>query len=161
MKNAIAARVVHLFEKSQHVPTVANWIYNEFWADKGSYSSDDLAALLYRATGEDAIPLSLLALCADIPVGTVNLIEHDDENRQELTPWLAALYVLPEYRNGGVGRLLVRSLQLQAAKMGIGLMYLGTDNPGFYAHLEAQIHEQPSDDFCIMRLQTWGDQVTG
>jgi hypothetical protein len=86
MKYAIAARVVHLFEKSQHVPTVANWIYNEFWADKGSYSSDDLAALFYRATGEDAIPLSLLALCADVPVGTVNLIEHDDENRQELTP---------------------------------------------------------------------------
>jgi predicted N-acetyltransferase YhbS len=81
------------------------------------------------------------------------LIENDDENRPELTPWPAALYVRPEYRNRGIGSLLVRTLQQQAVLMGIGSMYLGTDNPGFYARLGATVHERRSAEFCIMLLQ--------
>jgi predicted N-acetyltransferase YhbS len=151
--SSATTRIVHLFERPQHMPTVATWIYNEFWADKNRYSTEDLTSLLRQATRADVIPLSLLALCSDEPVGTVNLIENDDEHRSELTPWLAALYVRPEYRRRGIGSLLVYTLQQAAVRLGFRLMYLGTDNPAFYAHLGAGIHEQRSENFSIMFLQ--------
>jgi predicted N-acetyltransferase YhbS len=156
MKNRIDARIIHLFQRPQHVPTVACWIYNEFWAGKNRYSADDLATLLRQAKRTDTVPQSLLALCSEEPVGTVNLIAHDDDNRPDLTPWLAALYVRPEFRGRGIGSLLVRTLQRTAARLGIRSLYLGTDNPGFYARLGATIYEHCSADFAIMVLSASG-----
>jgi predicted N-acetyltransferase YhbS len=146
------ARVCHLYTVCQHISTVAHWIHREFWSNTARHTPETLAALLRQATRDDAIPLSLLALCGDVPVGTVNLIECDDENRSHLTPWLAALFVLPSYRRRGIGSLLVRTLEERAAALRIVCLYLGTDNPSFYARLGAKVHEQVTDRFCIMAL---------
>jgi hypothetical protein len=75
----MAILIRHLFELPEHVPTVARWIYEEFWVGKGKLTADAIAQLLGRAVREDLIPLSLLALKSGEPVGTVNLIENDDE----------------------------------------------------------------------------------
>ena len=141
-----------LFEAPEHVPTVARWKYDEFWAGKDRLSLEDLTGLLREARDPDAIPLSLLALCDGRPAGTVNLIEHDDGKRSHLRPWLAALFVAPEYRRFGVGSLLVSTLRERAARIGIQSMYLGTDKSGFYGRLGATIHERGGTDFCIMVL---------
>ncbi len=147
-------QIADLFQHPDHIPLVAQWIYDEFWADKEAFTPEALAGLLRTATDPREVPLSLLAFDGDQPVGTVNLIENDDENRPHLRPWLAALYVLPECRNRGVGSQLVRALKGRADAMGIDNLYLGTDNPGFYERLGAQAHEQLAEDFCIMRLST-------
>jgi predicted N-acetyltransferase YhbS len=145
-------QVTHLFEHPQYVDQVAAWIHAEFWADKNIHSPQSLASLLRNATTPDAIPLSRLALVDGIPVGTVNLIENDDDQRTHLRPWLAALLVLPTHRRQGIGSALVRDLQEYANRLGIGELYLGTDNPGFYARLGATIHEQVTPDFAILHL---------
>ena len=146
--------VSDLVEYSHHIPLVAGWIHSEFWAEKDVFTPADLAELLRMATRPDEIPLSLVALVSGQPVGTVNLIENDDEARPHLRPWLAALFVIPEHRSCGIGSALVRALQQQAKDMGIDVMYLGTDNPGFYERFGASVHEQLSDNFCIMRLSS-------
>jgi predicted N-acetyltransferase YhbS len=147
-------QIVHLFEHPQYVDQVANWIHAEFWADKQVHSPESLAAHLRSAIVPDAIPLSRLALVDGVPVGTVNLIENDDEKRSHLRPWLAALFVVPERRRQGVGSALVRDLQQCAAVLSIEMLYLGTDNPGFYARLGAEVEEQVTQEFVIMRLAT-------
>jgi len=145
-------RIAHLFELPQHIPTVAGWIYDEFWADNVRHSPESLAALLRQATRPDSMPLSLLALRNDQPVGAVNLVASDDDLRPHLTPWLAALFVLPEHRHQGIGSRLVAVLQRQAAQIGIHCLYLGTDSPRFYARLGATTYEKIGKDFCIMQL---------
>jgi GNAT superfamily N-acetyltransferase len=146
--------IAHLFEHPQYVDQVAIWIHAEFWADKQVHTPESLGGLLRLAVAADAIPLSRLAMVDGVPVGTVNLIENDDENRRHLRPWLAALYVVPERRRQGVGSALVRDLRQCAAMLGIRTLYLGTDNPGFYGHLGAMIHEQVTGKFAIMQLAT-------
>jgi predicted N-acetyltransferase YhbS len=147
--------IVDLFTQPGHVSTVAGWIHNEFWLDKDIHTPESLEQLLRHANSDDALPLSLLAISDGEPVGTVNLIENDDEERTHLRPWLAALYIDPEHRLRGIGSALVRELQQRALRMGIDTMFLGTDNTGFYARLGARIHEQVRDDFCVMQLDTF------
>jgi predicted N-acetyltransferase YhbS len=146
-------RVAHLFEHAECNPTVARWIYEEFWADKQRHTAESLDALLRQATRPDRIPLSLLALHNSNPVGTINLIENDDEDRPHLTPWLAALYVKPEFRRQGIGSLLVRTLQSHARRLGIRGLYLGTDNPAFYSRLGSVVVEPLDRGSCIMFLE--------
>ena len=146
-------RIAHLFEHPQHTGEVARWIHGEFWRESNVHTPESLERLLKLATDPCAIPLSLLALAEGMPVGTVNLVENDDETRAHLRPWLAALFVVPDRRRLGIGSMLVKHLQQCAARLEIAEVYLGTDKPGFYARLGATIHEQVNKDFAIMRLR--------
>ena len=110
-------RIADLFETPHHIPSVARWIFDEFWADNDGYTFDELIVLLGHASQPDQLPLSLLARVDGVPVGTVNLIENDDPQRHHLRPWLAALYVVPEYRRGAIGSELVRSLLDRARRL--------------------------------------------
>ena len=146
-------RIVHLYQHPQYISSVAEWIYNEFWMDKPGFSPAFFENELKKAAKPDNLPISFLALFDDIPVGTVNFIENDDEDRKHLYPWLAALYVLPEYRKAGVGSALVGKVKAQAQLMGIKEFFLGTDNPKFYEKLGAEFFEQARSDLVIMRIK--------
>jgi len=155
----MSVRVLHLFERPEFIPDVARWIHHEFWEGKQGHSPKSMAARLREAVDGTQIPLSLVAIADGQPVGTVNLVENDDENRIHLHPWLAALFVIPEYRRRGIGSRLVREIQQQAARLEIKLMYLGTDNAKFYARLGATTHEQVSPHFQIMKMNALRQQL--
>jgi predicted N-acetyltransferase YhbS len=137
--------VTHLLQHPEHRRTVAQWIHEQWWADKPGHTVDSMAARLATASDPDTIPLSLLALRDDTPIGTVNLVENDNDERPDLSPWLAALLVLPEHRGQGVGSQLVRSVIAEAARLGIPQVFLGTDSPQCYARLGATMHEEGAD----------------
>ncbi len=142
----------HLFNHPEHAGLVARWIYNEFWVGKAGYSMETFENLLRQAGNPGRIPLSLLASVGGLPAGTVNLIQCDSERRPQLFPWLAALVVIPEHRNRGIGSLLVRRLVGEAERLGYQELFLGTDIPSYYAAFGASIYEQFEDNLCIMRI---------
>lgn len=143
----------HLFNHTNQVRRVATWIYDEFWRDKPGYSVEFFEGLLRDASDPDRIPLSLLAIVDGTPAGTINLIHSDSERRPDLHPWLAALIVVPEFRNRGVGRALCRAGAAHAHRLGVREVFLGTDMPAFYAQLGAELYEQVTDTLCIMRVR--------
>jgi len=154
-------RIAHLHEQPQHIESVARMIYEEFWREvEGGLSQQFLIDHLRSATDPRRIPLSLVALGEedrDAPVlGTVNLIENDDSRRAHLRPWLAAMVVAEGWRGQGIGSWLVQALLDEARAMSLPRLYFGTDGPGFYTRLGAQLHEQVSDKFCIMRFELGG-----
>ncbi|MHC4946852.1 MAG: GNAT family N-acetyltransferase [Planctomycetota bacterium] len=146
--------VAHLFECPEHLGTVARWIHEEWWSDKPGHTVETMAARLREARDRNAVPLSLVALHAGDPVGTVNLVANDNDERPNLAPWLAALLVAPEHRGQGVGSDLVRSLVGEATRLRVRQLYLGTDIPQYYARLGAEMYEEVSDDYCIMSIKT-------
>jgi predicted N-acetyltransferase YhbS len=82
------------------------------------------------------IPCAWIAFAGEAPVGTVSLIEHNMDTKMDLRPWLAALFVLPEYRRRGVGTSLVRRCEDEARSVGERRLYLYTlTGEAFYERL--------------------------
>lgn len=144
-------RIEPLLAHPEHVPFIAGLVYREFWAGVPDGLSE---AYLARAFGGHAEPgrvlLSLVALEGDRPLGGVHLIDHDDDTLPELTPWLAAMVVVPERRGQGIGSALVRALLAGAQARGFARVWFGTDGPGFYERLGARRHLQRSPAFWTM-----------
>lgn len=146
----VQVTIKHIFEVPELIPQVADWIYNQFWTEQQVVTAEVLADLLRQNVDVHSIPLSLVAFVDGVPVGTVNLIESDDEAYPQLTPWLAALFVKPEYRNQGVGARLVHELLICARNLKIQKLYLGTERPDFYTRLGAKFFEQAKPNFSIL-----------
>lgn len=65
-------------------------------------------------------------------IGGIGLIANDFNSRQDLTPWLCALFVEEEYRGRGCGEMLLRHAVGEAARMGYHTVYLCTDHENYY-----------------------------
>jgi GNAT superfamily N-acetyltransferase len=80
----------------------------------------------------DRLPLTLVAVREISPVncrelaGMVSLKFHDMDTRPDLDPWLGGLFVLPEWRNRGVGTMLMRRATEEARRLNVPQLYLWT-----------------------------------
>jgi predicted N-acetyltransferase YhbS len=144
--------VTHLFEVPQQRRAVAELIHDEFWTQVPGASVETMAARLLQAASADRVPLCLVALQAGEAVGVVNLVDNDDEQHTDWSPWLAGLVVRAGWRGRGVGTALVLALLGHAWRLGYEHVYFGTDGPGFYTRLGAVVHAQPRADFWFMRF---------
>jgi N-acetylglutamate synthase-like GNAT family acetyltransferase len=73
------------------------------------------------------------------------LVAHDMDTRMDLSPWLAGVFVAPEYRRHGMGAELVQRVIGDAAALGVQRLYLYT--PGtehFYSRLGWSLVERTS-----------------
>jgi N-acetylglutamate synthase-like GNAT family acetyltransferase len=92
------------------------------------------------------------------PVGTATLLAHDVDTEQwpELSPWLAAVYVVPEYRQRGIGAALVNAIVAQATVLGVGALYLSTvGREEFYARLGWQVVDRREDKIVMSKPRGW------
>ena len=74
----------------------------------------------------DRLPLTLVGLNDRQLVGMVSLKFHDMDTRPDLDPWLGGLFVLPEWRNRGVGTMLTYRATEEARKLNMPRLYLWT-----------------------------------
>jgi predicted N-acetyltransferase YhbS len=131
-------QIEQLAERPDLVPVVATWIYQEWWTTVDGASADTLTDLLRAHMVPDQMPLTLVASLETLPVGTATLLLHDVGTEQwpELSPWLAAVYVVPEYRYQGIGAALVNAIVAKASALGVPALYLQTlGSEKFYARL--------------------------
>lgn len=151
--NAPATPVIHhLFEQPALRAATAALIHHEFWTEVPGASPESMAARLALACRPDAVPLCRVAVHQGQVVGVVNLVESDDDDHPDWTPWLAGLVVAGPWRGRGVGSALVRTLLADARALGVRRVYFGTDGPGFYRRLGAVVHEPVRADFWFMRF---------
>jgi GNAT superfamily N-acetyltransferase len=97
----------------------------------------------------DRLPLTLVAVrarpavnCREL-VGMVSLKFHDMDTRPDLDPWLGGLLVLPEWRNRGVGTMLMHRATEEARRLNVPQLYLWTHTAeGLYHKLGWQLVER-------------------
>lgn len=149
--------IVQLAERPELLAIVAGWIYNEWWIDIDGASLGKLTDRLHTHLVADRFPLTLLASLDCRPVGTATLLAHDVGTEQwpELSPWLAAVYVVPEYRCRGVGAALVNAAVDKAAALGVPSLYLLTNSrEGFYARQGWQVMHRNDEEVVMLKANS-------
>lgn len=115
------------------IPVITGWHVPEFDPEGSTERWLEAHTQEARFSG---VPCAWVAFVDATPVGSVSLIEHDMDTRQELAPWLAALFVLPSHRGQGIGAALVQRCEEEARAAEADRLYLYTSTAKrFYARL--------------------------
>lgn len=120
-------RVVDLCEVPFCATVLAYWSYFQWYRERDIPFRANVEAYRQRAAGKK-LPLAFVALFGDFPVGMVSLKENDLWSRKDLNPWLASLYVHPEYRGRGISTILCEKVIEKAALCGYKAVYLFLDH---------------------------------
>jgi predicted N-acetyltransferase YhbS len=121
-------KICPLAERPDLVPTVAEWLYLQFGHLNPGASLERSIARVKERLHTDGCPVTFISLDGGIPTGTASLIASDFDNRLELTPWLASVYVQPMLRRSGVGSQLSRRVAAHAKSCGYERLFLFTPN---------------------------------
>lgn len=92
----------------------ARWRWDAFFRRHGRPLADTMEEALRTAAEAKPMPQTLMLLADGEPVGTASLVAHDLEERMELSPWLAGVFVVPEARGGGHAARLVAAVEAAA-----------------------------------------------
>lgn len=74
----------------------------------------------------------------DILIGFISLFKYDNDERKDLTPWYATMYVKEEYRNKGYSKILNDALLKKAKDLGYDRIYLKSDLVNYYEKFGAK-----------------------
>jgi N-acetylglutamate synthase-like GNAT family acetyltransferase len=136
-------QIEYLVDHTEHIPTLARWFHAEWGYLNPGDSIEGRITRLQSLKGRRQIPTTFVVLQGGTLLGSASLIAHDMDTRMDLSPWLASVYVAPEYRRGGVGSALVRRVIEEARALGVSPLYLfTTDREDFYAHLGWSVVER-------------------
>ncbi len=87
--------------------------------------------------------VALVAKRNGVVVGTCLLVPSEIEPNHDVTPWLAGLFVAPEHRKAGAGRVLVRAIEEEARQRGFARLFLYTISAArFYEQLGWEVVER-------------------
>lgn len=145
-------RIEQLANRMDLLPVVAGWIYNEWWQEVEDTNVSTLTELLRAHRVPDQIPMTLISLLGTQAVGTATLLAHDvgTERWPQLSPWMAAVYVVPAYRRRGIGAHLVNATVARARAMGTSILYLlTTEREDFYGQLGWQVLDRAGESIVM------------
>lgn len=144
-----AWRIVRTADRPDLVPLVASWLWDAFWQPNG-HRLEEVREILSEADAEIGPPQSFVLLAGEVPCGTASLMSADLEIRNDIGPWLAGVYVVPEARGQGCAQRLVATVEDAARAAGAMSLYLYTNDAqrlyerlGWYAIEEAEDNGRP------------------
>jgi predicted N-acetyltransferase YhbS len=128
---------VYLCDHMRLAPELARLHYAEWGPLLPKWSEAEALAELRTHRSRQAIPTTMLMLddAGDL-IGSVSLLQNDDDRIRDYSPWLASLIVLPQYRGHGFGIALVERCVQEARALGIPRLHLYTaGQQAFYRRL--------------------------
>lgn len=130
-------QLVNLRQRPEAIAVIAPWHYAEWHALFPHKTLADFAADLSESLHSDALPQTWLLIDDHNEIcGTGSLLLQDMTDHQELSPWLANIYIHPAKRGLGLGRFVVSQLMAQARIRQLQRLYLFTeDQQAFYEKL--------------------------
>ncbi len=162
----MTSKIVSTSERPDLVPLIARWRWEAFARDEGRGFEQVLESAQRTAAVACRIPQTLVLLVDGEPVGTASLTEQDLEERPDLTPWLASVFVVPHARGRGYAGRLVVAVEAQARAGSIATLWLYTNTAErIYARLGWRTAETVQHDgkpVALMRRDLVpGERVAG
>ena len=87
----------------------------------------------------------LLLLDENKLVGFISIFPTDGEERKDLTPWYATMYVKEVYRGNGYSKILNEAILEEAKRRGFEKIYLKSDLENYYEKFGAKYIEELSN----------------
>ena len=146
------------------VEIVAGW-HQETWGHLTGRSHAERMREFDEQLESDRIPLTVVAFEAGRPVGSASLLLEDMDTHLDWTPWLASVFVLPEFRRRGIGERLCRRIVAEARRLGVPRLYLFTPDKGpYYAKMGWQtiaVEPYRGERVTTMHLELAGAEPRG
>jgi N-acetylglutamate synthase-like GNAT family acetyltransferase len=146
--------IVSTSDRPDLVEVTARWRWEEWLHGKEPF--EDALKRAQRTSAMDlTIPRTLVLLVDDEPIGTASLTAHDLEERPDLTPWLAGVFVSPHARGRGHVVRLIAAVEEDARQASISTLWLYTNTAErIYARagwrtVETVLHD--GKPFALMR----------
>lgn len=122
-------KILPLYAMPQYAEQVTDWIWQAFGT---SDSRGFFASIVATSQREGQLPLTFVAVEGEKLVGTVGLWRCDLISRQDLYPWLAALYIDESQRGRGLGAKLQQHIIEHARALGYPQLYLYSACKDYY-----------------------------
>lgn len=122
-------KIQPLYAAPQHAEQVIDWLWQAFGE---GLARDFFASVVTYSQTPGALPLTFIATEGEQLLGTVGLWRCDLITRQDLYPWLAALYVDEAARGQGLAGKLQQHVQKHAAESGYRELHLWSACRDFY-----------------------------
>ena len=105
----------------------------DYFASKWSVSSNIYQDCISNSlTTESPLPRWYLMIRDNNIIGSYGLIVNDFISRQDLWPWICAVYIEGNERGKALGSRLLEHGRREASTLGFPIVYLSTDHVGFY-----------------------------
>ncbi len=116
----------------QHASRVTEWLWQAFGGE--TLPQAFFASIVEHSQTPGALPITFVAVEGERLLGTVGLWRCDLISRQDLYPWMAALYVAPEARGQGLAGKLQQHVIGYARAQGYTELFLYSACRDFYEH---------------------------
>jgi GNAT superfamily N-acetyltransferase len=132
----LAYAISDLRQRPEFFDSAADRIWQAWWEPNG-YPIDFIRMRLKENLQDTPIPLALVAHSDSTFLGTASLIASDLDERSNLTPWVAAVWVEESARGHGIGAALVDAAARACFASGFERAYLcaRARMTGFYERL--------------------------
>lgn len=122
----MALRVTTIRERPDLLPIVSEWLWREWWEQRGKTCSE--TAAVYAAGNADrGAPQTFVLLENERAVGTATMARQDLEERPDLTPWLAGVFVIPDRRGRGYVQHLLAAFERACRTCAVDVAWLYTN----------------------------------
>lgn len=135
-------KICNLKDKQEYIREVAILTQKE-WG-KSNLSSDEFEGKINKKVNMikkqfDNIYYCKLILLEDNQlIGFISIFPTDGDERKDLSPWYATMYVKEEYRGKGYSKILNDAILKEAKKRNIKRLYLKTELKNYYEKFGAQ-----------------------
>lgn len=126
-------KIVNIKEDSEFLSEYIELCSHEWESKKSKLEMQKYVENRKKSIFNDDKIISILGLVDNNNlIGFISLFKYDGEDRKDLTPWYATMYVKVEYRNSGYSKLLNDAILKEAVKLGYKKVYLKTELYNYY-----------------------------
>ena len=121
-------KIDFLSDHMKFVPELAELHFNEWHHLSPDSTLEERAAKLREMAQSDEMPSMVVAVESGTLVGSAALVYEDMKTRKDLSPWLASVFVKPQFRKSGIATRLVNHIEAEAKRHGIDKLFLYTEH---------------------------------
>jgi N-acetylglutamate synthase-like GNAT family acetyltransferase len=143
MENEAHMELSYLEDHPEFIPVLAPPIVSHYESMDPEENIKSRTAKLRLHMNKNNLPIAWVAHSNAEVFGMAALRVHDLEGREDLTPWLAGVFVRSEHRRRGIASALCRVVEEKAWSMGFETLFLfTTDQQSLYSRLGWQLWQE-------------------